>query len=178
MDKSCPTFGHFSVHEQKLMKLSQHLTVFPSHFNNIFLKSFRLLPNLKRNCEILQYLMRFHETNDISGNFSSIILGIRDVVKYFVDFRFRIWYFWKMTAKFQFCLNRFDIFKFWTWWWWKLKKSISQLPTTSEKCLLNCWQNSGDGEGDDSDPRKRCPSSKNGCPRYKTYFVLVARDVS
>ncbi len=36
MDKSWPTFGPFSVHERKLTKLNQHLTVFESHFNNSF----------------------------------------------------------------------------------------------------------------------------------------------
>ncbi len=29
--------------------------------------------------------MRFHETNDISRNFSGITLGFREVLKYFVD---------------------------------------------------------------------------------------------
>ncbi len=56
IDKSWPTFSHFSVHKWKLMKLMQYLTVFPSHLNNIFLKSFGLLKNVTRNCEILQYL--------------------------------------------------------------------------------------------------------------------------
>jgi hypothetical protein len=32
----------------------QYLTVFPSYFNNIFLKSFRLSQNLMTNCVILQ----------------------------------------------------------------------------------------------------------------------------
>jgi hypothetical protein len=99
MDKSWPTFGHFSVYEQMLMELSQYLTVFPSHFNNIFLKSFGL--DLTRNCDILQ--MRFHETNDISQNFSGITLGFHEAVKYFVDFHFHFWYFQKMTANFLFC---------------------------------------------------------------------------
>jgi hypothetical protein len=36
------------------MKFSQYLTIFPSHFNNIFLRSFGILPNLTRNWEILQ----------------------------------------------------------------------------------------------------------------------------
>jgi hypothetical protein len=70
MDKSWPTFNHFSVNEQKLTKLSQYCTVFPSRFSNIFLKSFKLLQNLMRNYEILQYLMTFHKNNDISWNSS------------------------------------------------------------------------------------------------------------
>jgi hypothetical protein len=102
------------VHEQKLTKLRQYLTVFPSDCNNIFLNSFRLLQNLMRNCVILQYLKRFDETNDISQNFSGIILVFCEVLKYFVDFRFGFWYFQKMTAKFQFLSNRFEISKFCT----------------------------------------------------------------
>jgi hypothetical protein len=73
---------------QQFTKLSQYLMVFPSHFNNLFLKSFRLLPNLMRNCKILQKLVRFHKTNDTSQNFSVITLGFREVGKYFVDFWF------------------------------------------------------------------------------------------
>jgi hypothetical protein len=72
MDEGCPTLGHFSVHERKLMKFRQYLAVFPSHFNNTFLKSHRLLTNLIRNCEILQ-----DSWNDISQNFSNIILFIQ-----------------------------------------------------------------------------------------------------
>ncbi len=128
VDKSWPTFGHFSVHEQKLMKLKQYLTVFPSHFNNIFLKSFRLLQNLMRNCVILQLLMRFHETYDISQNFSGITLGFCEILKYFVDFWFCFKYLQKMTAKFRLLLNSFKISKFCTFGWRKIKKSISQLP--------------------------------------------------
>ena len=115
IDKSWPTFGHFSVHEWKLTKFRQYLTAFPSHFNNIFLKSLWLLQNLARNCIILQLLMRFHKTNNISQNFSGVTLGFREVSKYFVDF----WYFRKMTPKFQFLLNRFEIYKFCTFQWWK-----------------------------------------------------------
>jgi len=41
IDKSWPTFSHFSVHEPKSTKLRQFLTVFPSHFNNIFSEIFQ-----------------------------------------------------------------------------------------------------------------------------------------
>jgi hypothetical protein len=112
------------------MKLRQDLTVFQSHFNNIFLKSFRILQNLTRNCVILQ-LMRFYKTNDISRNFSGTTLGFHEVSKYFVDFQFHYWYFQKMTAKFWFLLNWFKISKFCTFRWRKLKRSISQLPSGS-----------------------------------------------
>jgi hypothetical protein len=55
--------------------------------------------------------MRFHETNNISQNFSGVILAFHEVAKYFVDFRFCFQYFQKMIAKFQFHSNRFEIFK-------------------------------------------------------------------
>jgi hypothetical protein len=55
--------------------------------------------------------MRFHETNNISQNFSGVILAFHEVAKYFVDFWFCFQYFRKMTAKFQFQSNRFEIFK-------------------------------------------------------------------
>ncbi len=61
MDEICKTFGHFSEHEWKLTKWSWYLTVFPSDFKNIFLKSFGLLPTLTRDYELLQWLMRFHK---------------------------------------------------------------------------------------------------------------------
>jgi hypothetical protein len=143
MDKSCPTFGHFSVHKQKLTKLSQYLTIFPCHFSNIFLKSFRLLPNLMTNCDILQWdlLMRFHKTNNISWNFSSITLCFCKVAKYFVDFWFHFRYFWKMTEKFWFYLKRYEISKFRTWQWWKLKKSQyhSYLATKINSNCKKCY---------------------------------------
>jgi len=65
LDKVFPTFGHYSWNEWKLMKLSQCLTDFPSHFNSIFLKSFGLL-NLKFywyntllsfSCDVLCWLL-------------------------------------------------------------------------------------------------------------------------
>jgi hypothetical protein len=115
------------MHEWKLSKLRQYFTVFPSHFYNIFLKSFRLLQNFMRNCKNSQ--TRFHKTNDISWNFSGVTQGFHQVLKYFVNFQFHFRYFQKMTPKFWFCSYRFEILKFWTWRWQKFKKSISQLPT-------------------------------------------------
>ncbi len=35
LDKSWPNFGHFSVHKQKLTKLRQYFTVFPSHLKKL-----------------------------------------------------------------------------------------------------------------------------------------------
>ncbi len=98
----CPTFGHFSWHELKLMKFTWYLTVFPSHFNNIFLKSFGHLHNLMRNCEILWKLMKCHETNEISQNLIGIILYFCSVAIYVVDFQFCFLCFQKFIAKFQF----------------------------------------------------------------------------
>ncbi len=75
--------------------------------------------------------MIFHETNNISWNFTDTTLGFCEVAKYFVDFQFCFRYFQKMTAKFWFRLNRSEISKFQTWQWWKLKKSIPQLLTAT-----------------------------------------------
>ncbi len=57
-----------------------------------------------------------------TGTGNGIILCFHSVAMYFVDFQFRLRYFWKMTGKFQFGSNRFEILKFWTWRWRKLKK--------------------------------------------------------
>ncbi len=109
------------------MKLRQYLAIFPSHFNNIYLKSFRLLQNLSKNNKILRKSMIFHKTNVIHKKIV-IKLCFCSLTMYFVDFRFRFWYFWKSTIKFQSRLNWFEILKFRIWRWQKLKKSISQLP--------------------------------------------------
>ncbi len=132
-----PNFWPFFSEWTKLTKLSQYLTVFPSHLNNIFLKSFRLLPNLMRNCKILQKLITFHETNNISQNSSGITLGFCEVAKHIVDFRFHFQYFWKMTPKFWFHWNRFKILKFQTWQSWKLKSQYCSylMAYSVTKCL-------------------------------------------
>ncbi len=58
-----PNFCAFFI--QKLMKFSWYLTIFPGHFSNIYLQSFRLLQNLTLNYKVLWKLMIFHETNEI-----------------------------------------------------------------------------------------------------------------
>jgi hypothetical protein len=45
--------------------LRQHLTVFPSDFNNIYLKYFGILQNLMRNYEILRKFTKVYESYDI-----------------------------------------------------------------------------------------------------------------
>ncbi len=110
-DKVCPTFGLFSWHEQKLMKFSWYSTTFPSHFNNIYLKSFRLSQNLTRNYKILQILTKFHETNKTSWIFLGIRLCFCSFEMYFVDFCFCFRCFRKLSAKFLFCSDLLKIFK-------------------------------------------------------------------
>ncbi len=102
------------------MKLRQYLTVFPSHFNNIFLI-------FQTFTEFNKKLWDFAIGNEISQNFSGIELGFCEVEEYFVDFQFHFWYFQKMTPKFQFYLYRFKILKFQAWQWQKFKKLILQL---------------------------------------------------
>jgi hypothetical protein len=43
----------------------QHLTVFPNDFNNIYLKNFGILQNLKRNYEILWKFTKVNESYNI-----------------------------------------------------------------------------------------------------------------
>jgi hypothetical protein len=64
--------------------------------------------------------MRFHETNEISQNFSGITIDFREIAKSFVDFRFRFRYHRKMTAKFRCLSNRFEISKLRAFRWQKL----------------------------------------------------------
>ncbi len=48
-----PTFIYFHKSYRNSANIRQHLTVFPSYFNNIYLKYIRILQNLMRNYEIL-----------------------------------------------------------------------------------------------------------------------------
>ncbi len=52
-----------------LNNLRRHLTVFPSDFNNIYLKYFGILQNLMRNYEILRKFMKVDESYDIPQYF-------------------------------------------------------------------------------------------------------------
>jgi len=52
-----------------LNNLRWHLTVFPSDFNNIYLKYFGILQNLMRNYEILWKFMKVDESYDIPWYF-------------------------------------------------------------------------------------------------------------
>ncbi len=106
-----PNFWPFFKAWTRLNKIDWNLTVYPTDFNNTFLKSFGLLQNLMRNCEILQKLTKFHDTEEMSWNFIGIVLCFRSVAMYLVQFRFRFWCFQKLTAKFQFHSNRFENFK-------------------------------------------------------------------
>ncbi len=45
--------------------LRRHLTVFPSDFNNIYLKYFGILQNLMINYDILQKFTKVYESYDI-----------------------------------------------------------------------------------------------------------------
>ncbi len=52
-----------------LNNLRRHLTVFPSDFNNIYLKYFGILQNSTRNTEILWKFMKVKESYDIPRYF-------------------------------------------------------------------------------------------------------------
>jgi hypothetical protein len=55
--------------------------------------------------------MRFHKTNDISQNFSGIILGFHEVLKYVLDFCIHFQYFRKMNFSVIFTDLKFQSFK-------------------------------------------------------------------
>ncbi len=57
-------------------------------------------------------LMKFH----------GILLWFCWIMMYFVNFCFRIWCFWKLTAKFWSHSDWFEISKFLSWWWQKVEK--------------------------------------------------------
>ncbi len=57
-----PTFVYFHKSYRHSANIRQHLTVFPSYFNNIFLKYFRFLQNLTRNYEILWKVLKVYES--------------------------------------------------------------------------------------------------------------------
>jgi hypothetical protein len=56
-----------------LSNLRWHLKIFPSDFNNIYLKYFSILQNLMRNHEILQKFMKVDESYDVPQYFFSQI---------------------------------------------------------------------------------------------------------
>ena len=59
--------------------LRRHLTVFPSDFNNIYLKYFGILQNLMRNYEILWKFMKVDESYHIPQYFFGPITYFRSV---------------------------------------------------------------------------------------------------
>jgi hypothetical protein len=68
-----PTFVNFNESSKNSTNIRQHLTDFPSDFNNIYLKYFWILQNLMRNYEILWKLTKVNESYDIPQYFLSKI---------------------------------------------------------------------------------------------------------
>jgi hypothetical protein len=97
----------YSIMTPSIKRLFATISTIDNHINNThslvwYNVTRELLHNSMRNYEIWQKLLRFHKTNKISWNFIVIILCFDSVAMYFVDFQFRSWYFWKLTAKFHF----------------------------------------------------------------------------
>ncbi len=87
--------------------LRRHLTVFPSDFNNIYLKCFSILQNLTRNYEILRRFMKVYKSYNIPWYFFGQITCFRSVsFACYVVFAFRNFVHWRM--KFS-CLLSFRI---------------------------------------------------------------------
>ncbi len=57
-----PTFIYFHECYRDSANIRQHLTVYPSYFNNIYLKYFGILQNLIRTYEILWKFMKVDES--------------------------------------------------------------------------------------------------------------------
>ncbi len=77
-----PTFVYFHESYRDSANIRKHLTVFPSYFNNIYLKYFGILQNLMRNYEILQSLQKFTKVDksyDIPRYFFSQITYLHSV---------------------------------------------------------------------------------------------------
>ena len=87
--------------------LRWHLTVFPSDFNNIYLKYFGILQNLMRNYEILQKFTKAYESYDIPQYFFGQIPCFRSV-SFACDVVFAFRNFVRWWAKFS-CLLSFRI---------------------------------------------------------------------
>ncbi len=75
-----PTFIYFHESYRNSANIRQHLTVFPSDFNNIYLNYFMILQNLTRNYEILQKFMKVNESYDIPRYFLGQITHFRSVL--------------------------------------------------------------------------------------------------
>ncbi len=74
-----PNFIYFHKSYRNSANIRQHLTVFPSDFNNIYLKYFIILQNLTWNYKILLKFMIVNESYDIPWYFLSQITHIRFV---------------------------------------------------------------------------------------------------
>jgi hypothetical protein len=80
-----------------LNNLRQHLTVFPSDFNNIYLKYFGILQNLMRNYKILRKFTKVDESYDIPRYFFGQIPCFCSVLfAYDVLFAFHNFVQWRM----------------------------------------------------------------------------------
>ncbi len=87
--------------------LRQHLTVFPSDFNNIYLKYFGILQNLTRNYKILRKFMKVYKSYDIPWYFFSQIPCFRSI-SFACDVVFAFCNFVRWRTKFS-CLLSFRI---------------------------------------------------------------------
>ncbi len=74
-----PTFVYFHKSYKNSVNIRQHLTVFPSDFNNIYLKYFGILQNLTRNYEILWKFAKVNESYNIPHYFLGQITHFRSV---------------------------------------------------------------------------------------------------
>ncbi len=75
-----PAFVYFHESYRHSANIRQHLTVFPSYFNSIFLKYFRILQNITRNYKILWKFTKVDESYDIPWYFFGPITYFHSVL--------------------------------------------------------------------------------------------------
>ncbi len=120
-----------------LNNFRQILTVFPSDFNNIYLKYFGILQNLTRNYEILRKFMKptiFHSIFSVN---SLTFIPFRPITKYY--WHFMISYCDEQNSSICYCtiLPLGDISKYFAIVKRKVIFSISQILTSQAKCCFS-----------------------------------------
>ncbi len=136
LDEVFPTFIHFSSHEWKFMKFSWYLTIFISHFNNIYLLYSELLQNLMKVMRFYESWLYFMKLTKFDEFIFGIILCFHSFWRILLTIAFPVGAFKSWLQNFG---SIWTDSKFWNFRLGNgksLKKSISQLPTS---VLLPLW---------------------------------------
>ncbi len=119
LDKVCSTFVYFSLHEWKLAKFSWYLTIFQSILQYLT----AIFGTHTEFNQILQKLMIFHKTKEISQNFLILYFAFVQFWCTLLTFTFPISAFKSWPHNFGFVQTDLKILKFQTWRLWQKLKS-------------------------------------------------------